>query len=156
TTEHIVWRVNVKTGAKTQLSPPGKAAWVSVQYTPDGRYVFAVTDLGSEFRRVWRGEVATGKWTEVTPEGDAVEAAVLSPEGRTLAIVFNRDSSSRLELWDADKLAVRFKPALPTGQLCCLPNPTPLWSGDGSEVALTIRSVRTFGDVFSASAKTGE
>ncbi len=31
-------------------------------YSPDGRYVYVLSNRGSEVLRLWRGEVATAKW----------------------------------------------------------------------------------------------
>jgi pimeloyl-ACP methyl ester carboxylesterase len=152
TTESYLWRIDVKSGAKTALTPPGEPAfWNWPQYTPDGRAVFAVSDRGSELPRVWRGNVATGSWKPVTRDGDSVESCVLSPDGRTLAVVFDRNASSHLELLDAATLVPRVSPKIPTGQILR----TPQWDAKSAEVAFTVRSVRTFADVYSANARTG-
>jgi len=151
-TQTSLWRVNVKTGVKTRLSPPGDpVVWRGPMYSPDGRHVYVLSNSGSEVLRLWRGEVATSKWQPVTSPDEALESFSLSPDGRTVAAVFDSTTSSRVELLDAATLAVRWAPKLPPGQLLT----APLWRSDSSEVAFSLWSLRTFGDAFSVHAKTG-
>ena len=152
-TRTSLWRVNVKTGEKTQVSPPGDpAVWRMPSYSPDGRFVFVLSNRGSETLRLWRGEIATGSWQPITAETDDLESFALSPDGRTIAAVFDSTISSRVELIDARTFAVRWAPKLPPGQL--LPR-VPMWRSDSSEVAFSLSSLRTFADVFSVYARTG-
>ena len=152
-TQTLLWRVNVKSGQKVQLSPPGDpAVWRAPRYSPDGRHVYVLSNRGSETLRLWRGEIASGVWKPITSEADDLESFALSPDGRTIAVVFDSTTSSRVELLDAKTFAVRWAPKLPAGQL--LPRP-PMWRGDSSEVAFSLSSLRTFADVFSVNARTG-
>jgi dipeptidyl aminopeptidase/acylaminoacyl peptidase len=151
-TETSLWRVNVKTGEKTQLSPAGDpAVWRAPIYSPDGRFVYVLSNRGSETLRLWRGDVKSGDWKPITAETDDLESFALSPDGRTIAAVFDSTTASRVELLDAQTFAVRSAPALPAGQLLT----TPMWRRDSSEVAFSLWSLRTFGDVFSVMATTG-
>jgi dipeptidyl aminopeptidase/acylaminoacyl peptidase len=152
-TRSSVWRVNVKSGQKTQVSPEGSpAVWRSPVFSPDGRYVYVLTNRDSETLRLWRGELANGTWKPITAETDDLESFGLSPDGRNIAAVFDSTTSSRVELIDANTFKVRWAPKLPAGQLM---GRSPLWRSDSSEVAFSLWSLRTFGDVFSVSARTG-
>ena len=65
-------------------------------YSPDGRYIYVLSNRGSETLRLWRGEVATGAWKPITAESDDLESFALSPDGRTIAAVFDStDEQSR-------------------------------------------------------------
>jgi dipeptidyl aminopeptidase/acylaminoacyl peptidase len=151
-TQTSLWRVNVKSGEKTRLSPPGDpVVWRSPRYSPDGRYVYVLSNRGSETLRLWRGERASGVWKPITAEADDLETFALSPDGRTIAAVFDSTTASRVELLDAQTFSVRSAPALPAGQLLT----APMWRRDSSEVAFSLWSLRTFGDVFSVTARTG-
>jgi dipeptidyl aminopeptidase/acylaminoacyl peptidase len=151
-TESYMWRVNAGTGAKTALTPPAElASWRLAQFSADGKSVFAVSNRGSEFPRVWRGNLGDGSWSAVTRDGDAVESAVVSPDGKLLAVVFDRDASSRLEILDAASLKTLHTPRIPTGLILGVP----VWNRASTDVAVTLRSVSTFGDVFSVSAGSG-
>jgi len=153
-TRTSLWRVNLKTGEKTQLSPPGDpVVWRAPSYSADGRYVYVLSNRGSETLRLWRGELASGSWVAITAEADDLESFALSPDGRTIAVVYDSTTSSRVELLDAATFKVRWAPKLPAGQL--LPRP-PMWRPDSSEVAFSLSSLRTFADVFSVKTRTGE
>ena len=145
-----LWSVDVESGKRTLLTPlePDEAPsiWSSAHYAPDGT-IYAVSDRGSELPRLWRYD---GRWTPLTKDGDSVESAAVSPDGGTIAVVFDRDASSRLELLDARTLSVRVRPALPAGQITTLE-----WHRSGRELGFTFGSVRMQGDVFSVDAKSG-
>jgi dipeptidyl aminopeptidase/acylaminoacyl peptidase len=150
--EQHLWRVDVATGAKTALTDPQEyASWRFPQYSPDGRFVYALSNRGSEFLRLWRCELATGFWKLLTPEDDGFESFSLSPDGRTLALVYDSMLGSRVELRNAQTLALRAAPKLPRGQLVDVPQ----WRPGGLEVAFTFWSPHVFGDVYSVTARTG-
>ena len=152
-TRTSLWRVNVQTGARKQISPvEQEAVWRMPSFSPDGRFVYVLSNRNSETLRLWRGEMATGSWKPITAETDDLESFALSPDGRMIAVVFDSTISSRVELLDANTLAVRWAPKLPPGQL--LPR-APMWRPDSSEVAFSLSSLRTFADVFSVHARTG-
>jgi dipeptidyl aminopeptidase/acylaminoacyl peptidase len=151
-TETHLWRVDARTGAKTRVTPDGEVAtWRAPQYSPDGRFVYAMSNRGSQLMRVWRCDLAAGTWKLMTGEDDALESFSLSPDGRTLALVYDGATNSRLELRDATSLALRSTPKIPTGQVIG----SPQWRAGGGEVALTLWSFYTFGDVYSVNARTG-
>ena len=146
-----LWTVDVETGARTPIVNDGPAAaWRTPQYSPDGNAIYAVSNRGSELARVWKR--AAGTWTPITRDGDSVEAAALSPDGKTLAISFDRDGSSRLELVDAATGKLKLSPAHPPGII----NPTTLrWHRNGESIGFTLNTLRTASDVFSADARSG-
>jgi dipeptidyl aminopeptidase/acylaminoacyl peptidase len=144
-----LWLVEVETGKPTLLtSDKVPSIWSSAHYAPDGRTIYAVSNRDSELARLWRWRDNT--WTPLTPEGDSVESAAVAPDGATIAVVFDRDASSRLELLDARTLQPRLRPALPAGQITDLE-----WHPSGSEVGFTYGSISMQGDVFSVDAKSG-
>ena len=151
-----LWSVDVATGNRTRLTDEkNPSIWWSAHYAPDGT-IYAVSDYQSELARVWR--YRAGKWAPVTREGDSVELAAVSPDGKTLAVVFDRDASSVLELRDAANGKLRLRPKLPAGQVFSLSNLSSRgleWHPSGSDLAFTFGSVRMFQDVFSVDAKSG-
>lgn len=152
-----LWSVDVATGQRTRLTDEKNTSiWWSAHYAPDGT-IYAVSDYQSDLARVWR--YRAGKWAPLTKDGDAVELAAISPDGNTLAVVFDRDASSVLELLDAASGKRRLRPALPAGQIFSFSNLSSLgleWHPSGSEVAFTFGSVRMFQDVFSVDAASGD
>ena len=149
----LLWRISVKSGEKIALTPAGATPeiWRWPQYTPDGRSIVAASNRGSELPRVWRRDLATDNWKALTRDGDPVESMALSPDGRTLAVVFDRDAASQLDLIDVATLKVRAAPQLPAGQI----ESRVEWNASGSEVAFTFWSLRTFGDVFTVNSRSG-
>ena len=145
-----LWRVDLASGARTLLTPlehgEAPSIWSSAEYAPDGT-IYAVSNRGSELPRLWRW---SGTWTPLTKDGDSVESATISPDGTTIAVVFDRDASSRLELLDARTLSVRSRPELPAGQITDLQ-----WHPSSRELGFTFGSVRTQADVFSVDATSG-
>lgn len=146
-----LWTVDVETGRKAPLTPlaPGDkpSIWSSAHYAPDGS-IYAVSNRGSELSRLWRWR--KGAWTALTKDGDAVESAAVSPDGTLVAVVFDRDASSRLELLDTSTLKPRLRPNLPAGQITSI-----LWHPNGRELGFTFGSVSMQGDVFSVNAGSG-
>ena len=101
--ETHLWRIDVESGQKTAITRPGEpqSFWEAAQFASDGHSVFAMGDHGAELPRIWNIDVATGQVKPVTADGDAIEAFALSPDGATLAVVVDQQSSSRLKLLDA-------------------------------------------------------
>jgi dipeptidyl aminopeptidase/acylaminoacyl peptidase len=147
-----LWTVDVVTGRRTAVTPLAKgeapSIWSSAHYAPDGGAIYAVANRGSELPRLWRWNQRT--WTPLTRDGDSVESAAISPDGATIAVVFDRDASSRLELLDARSLKPRIRPTLPAGQITSLQ-----WHRSRPEVGFTFGSVGMQGDVFSVDAASG-
>lgn len=144
-----LWLVDVGTGKRTPITNDRvPSIWSSIQYGADGRAIYAVSNRDSEFARVWRHR--DGKWAALTKEGDSVESAAVSPDGTTLAVVFDRDASSQLELLDARTLQPRPRPKLPPGQITNLQ-----WHASGRDLGFTFGSVRMQGDVFSVEGGSG-
>ena len=144
-----LWTVDAATGKRTALTNDKvPSIWSSVQYSKDGREIYAVSNRDSEFARVWRHR--GGAWNALTREGESVESAALSPDGGTLAVVFDRDASSQLQMIDTKSLQPRLRPKLPPGQITTL-----LWHPSGSDLGFTFGSVRMQGDVFSVERTSG-
>ena len=153
-----MWTIDVESGKRTLLTPGAAATWSDPQYSPDGSAIYAVSDRDAELPRVWRWR--SGKWSPLTKDGDSVEAIALSPDGKTLAVSFDRDASSRIELLDTTTLKARVVAKLPPGQIAPPVAqrglPMLLWHSAGEDVAFTFGSVRMFADVFSVNSRSGD
>ena len=151
----VLWTYNLETGQRTAITEEKPASiWRFPQYGPDGKAIYAVSNRGSELPRVWRRDAAT--WTPLTKDGDSVESLALSPDGSTMAVVFDRDAASRLELIDTKTLKVRVAPKLPTGTITSLSGAAEVrWNSSGTALGVTVNTLRTNGDVFSVEAKSG-
>jgi dipeptidyl aminopeptidase/acylaminoacyl peptidase len=145
-TEQYLWKIKVATGEKTPFTQRGgkPVRWSAARIDRAGRYVYAYGTLNSNFTRVWRADLTTAQWKALTPEGQLVEGFELSPDGKVLAVVFDRDPASELQFLDAVTGRVRSKPRIPVGTILNL-----LWSPKSNEVAFTFQGARTFRDVYS-------
>ena len=143
-----LWSVDVETGARTALVDGTRATWRVPHYSPDGKSIYAVSNRDSELARVWK--YSAGKWTPLTRDGDSVETAALSTDGKLLAVVFDRDASSRLELLDAANGKVKKTPALAAGIISGL-----RWNRAGNAVGFSLNTLRTASDAFSVDAGSG-
>jgi dipeptidyl aminopeptidase/acylaminoacyl peptidase len=154
--ETYLWRVDVKTGAKTALTPRDgeKAGWYNARFSSDGKQVYATSDRSGEWR-IWRCALAACKWTPVTPDGLAVDTPLtssfeISPDGQMLAATIDRGSTTELQVFDLGTLKARALPAIPRGLVSQI-----RWRPGSREVGFTVQSVRTQGDVYSVDASLG-
>lgn len=150
--EMYLWRVDVKSGERKALTPRGQGAafWDGGRFSADGRSVYAISDKGSDRPRLWRGEVASGAWAPLTKETDAVSSFDLSSDGQMIAIVFDRGTSTELQVLDLGTMKPRPLPAVPVGVITRI-----AWRPNSREVGFTFANVKTFNDVFSIDASLG-
>ena len=95
-------------------------------------------------------DVRTGAWTPLTKEMDAVDQFGFSSDGQMIALVFDRGSTSELQVLDVATMKPRTLPALPAGVITRLG-----WRPGSRELAFTFANVKTFGDVFSIDTSLG-
>jgi dipeptidyl aminopeptidase/acylaminoacyl peptidase len=152
-TETKLWRIDIESGHKTLVSPQTGAPsrWSSAQFSPDGRFVYALSDRDSEVTRVWKGAVASGEWTPVTEDGVGVEAFAVSPVGAQLAVVADRGATSELRFVDGVTKARRRVSAIPAGVISNLG-----WHPSGAALAIEFAGARTFRDVYAVDVKSGK
>jgi len=151
--EGYLWLVDVATGEKKAITPRGSAeniAYEPVAFTSDGKGIYAVTDLDSEFMRLAHIDLATKKHTFLS--GDIpwdVEAVSLSFDGKLLAFVTNENGISRLHLLDTATGKRRTVPELPTGVFASLQ-----WHENNRDLGFVITSARSPADVYSLDVTT--
>ena len=99
--EHDLLELNLADGSLRQLNPPERPAeYGDIAYSKDGRFLYVMTDLDSDFLHIAKLELASGDWeTLIAPNAD-IEQFALSPNDRYLAFCTNRGGDSRLELVD--------------------------------------------------------
>lgn len=153
--ETYLWRVDVKTGEKTALTPRSgeKAAWFNARFSNDGRKVYAISDRVGGDPRIWRCDIATCTWTAVTPEGVVVDLGAgfeLSSDGSMLAFAQDKGSHSELQVLDLTTLKPRPLPAITKGTLSQI-----RWRPGSREVGFTLASVKAQGDVYSVDTSLG-
>jgi dipeptidyl aminopeptidase/acylaminoacyl peptidase len=150
--QNYLWLVDVATGQRTALSERSGAPvqWISADFTPDGKTLYALSNLLGDGMHVIRREIGGAQWKMVTPERDSIEGFALSPDGQTMALVVDRGDSSELRLTDVSGKP-RLTPTLPVGVIDDL-----IWHRTGKEIAFSHTGARSFHDVYSVNVATGK
>lgn len=158
--ESYLWLVTVQTGEKRTLTPRDgeKALWVNARFSADGKRIYALTEWHGGDWRVWRCDVANCVWSPVTPDGMVVDSPFssgpvggtvgdrfqISSEGSVMAVVIDRGSSTELQLVDLTTLKAKPIPGIPIGIF-----PELRWRPGSRELAFTLATAKTAGDVYS-------
>ena len=147
-----LWLVDVATGQRTALSERTGAPvqWLEASFTPDGKALFALSNLLGDAMHVIRRDLTGAQWRMVTPERDAIEGFALSPDGQSLAVVVDKGEGSELRLTDVSGRP-RATPTLPVGVIDDL-----LWHPSGKEIAFSHTGARSFHDIYSVNVATGK
>ena len=155
--ETYVWKIDVRTGQKTALTPRDgeKAGFFNVRFSSDGRKVYALSDRVGDWR-IWRCDVAKCTWTAVTPDGVVLNSPnldggfELSPDGTVLAASAIKGATSELLLMDLTTLKPRTLPAIPVGRVTRIQ-----WRPGSREVGFTLGTVKSYWDVYSVDTSLG-
>jgi dipeptidyl aminopeptidase/acylaminoacyl peptidase len=114
-----------------------------VEFSRDGKFLYALCDEASEFKYLVRTELATGK-REVLEKPDwDVTAAGLSKSGRYLWLEVNNDGRSDIRLYQADTMTAVKLPALPSAAITSL-----TFSQDESRAAFYVNGSRQPNDLY--------
>jgi dipeptidyl aminopeptidase/acylaminoacyl peptidase len=98
---HDLLEIDLDSGEARQLNPTGwPARFESIAYSREGRQLYVLTDLNSDFLHIARLDLASLQWEKLVMPNWDVELMALSPNGRYLAYTINVEGASRLELID--------------------------------------------------------
>ncbi|MCL6698116.1 alpha/beta fold hydrolase [Sphingomonas sp. NSE70-1] len=141
--------LDLASGQATELpwSSDKPARYESARFARNGAGIVAITDLGSDVRRLVDIDVATGKRNPISPADLKwdVEVYDIADNGTTYAYVVNEDGYSRI--WLYDQASGRRSPitGLPDGVLTGLN-----FSPDGGKLAISLSTAKSAGDVWVA------
>jgi dipeptidyl aminopeptidase/acylaminoacyl peptidase len=111
-----LWNTGAKT--MTQISKHGGTATYDPQeFDPDSKFLYYLTNDGTEFTSVRRYELATGKSEDVEKADWDVEWTFFSKNGKYRLSSINQDARSALRVWDGKTGAAIPVPALPEGDI---------------------------------------
>jgi dipeptidyl aminopeptidase/acylaminoacyl peptidase len=149
--ETYLWRVSVADGRRTPITERTgtPVRWVAARFGNDGRSVFGVGNREAQIFRLWKQVGTAGTWTLLSPPDVPLEDFALSPDGRTIAVVLDKGGASELQLLGTSG-RMRARPSLPPGTITDL-----VWHPKGNELAFSLSGARTFHDVYSVNAATG-
>ena len=148
-----LWVMDVATGKKRRVTPaPSKRepmSYLSPRFSPDGKGLFVKSDRGSEFSRLVYLPLAGGPEVVLTGRYKYdVDEFSISEFARRIAFVTNESGSSVLRFLDLPSRREHPRPALLQGVIRDL-----AWRPNANEIAFTVASARSAGDVFSFDVK---
>jgi dipeptidyl aminopeptidase/acylaminoacyl peptidase len=109
-----LYLVNTRAGSsRAIISHAGQATFDSSQFGPDGRSVFCVTDLHREFKTIQRIDIATGSIRPVVKIQNDVDQVLLSPDGRLMAYIVNREGFGDVVIADPSTGKELYHPNMP-------------------------------------------
>jgi dipeptidyl aminopeptidase/acylaminoacyl peptidase len=150
-----LWVMDVKTGKARRITKqPAKqtVAYGDPWFSQDGKWIFATSDRDAEFSRVVMIPVSGGKERVLTAKlSYDVELIEPSFDANRLVFVTNEKGSSVLRFIDLKTLKELPRPPLVQGVISRV-----RWRPHSDEIAFTIRSARSAGDVFSYDVKTNQ
>ncbi len=143
-TDSDLYLVDTTTANAKQIAPhTGEAVYNAIDFSPDGGKLYVVTDQDREFHNLASVDTATGKLTYIHKVGADVEKAEITPDGRRLAYVVNRDGYQDLEILDLRTLKSQKLPPMPHGSVT-LGN----FTGDSRRLALGINTPARANDIW--------
>jgi len=131
----------------------GKAATLQgARFGPGGRSVIAVSDRGSDVKRLVDFDLGSGRMTPLNPDAKwNVEEFDLSDDARVLAYDVNEDGYSRVVVTDLVTRRALPQPQLPPGVVTGL-----RLSRDGTRLAVGLSSATGPGDVYGVDVATAK
>lgn len=129
----------------------GPARYEDPRFIRGGAAILAISNNGSDVRRLVEIDAGTGAVRAISPELPwDVEAYDLSEDGRLLAYAVNEDGFSRVVVQDFVTRRALPQPDLPRGVLTALD-----FSPDGTRLAIGLTTARSAGDVWSHDLAAG-
>jgi dipeptidyl aminopeptidase/acylaminoacyl peptidase len=144
--EDQLFELELASGQARRIAPAADVAvYQDPRYLPGGTRLIAISDRGSDTRRLVEIDLATGAETVLTPglKWD-VERYDLSDDGRVLAYAVNEDGFSRVVVQDRVTRRALPQPTPPRGVLTALK-----FSPDSKRLAIGLTSATSAGDVWS-------
>jgi dipeptidyl aminopeptidase/acylaminoacyl peptidase len=127
------------------LADATPALYEDARFIRGNAAILAISDVGSDVRRLVEIDVASGRITPVsTPTAWDVESYDVSGDGRTLAYSLNEDGFSRVIVQDFRTRRALPRLDLPRGVLTALK-----FSPDGRKLAIGLTTATSAGDVWS-------
>ncbi|MEO8352202.1 MAG: alpha/beta fold hydrolase [Chthoniobacteraceae bacterium] len=152
--ESRIHMVEVASGQTTPLTPPAdeKIVNAAAKFARDGKGIFFLSDLGSEFQQLVRMDLETRTRTVLTADVPwDVDEFELSPDGTLIAFISNEDGVGVLRLLDVATGQQKPLPKIPVG----VPEGL-VWHENGRDLGFTLDSARSPSDAYSLNVATGE
>jgi len=149
-----LWLVDVEGPEQPRLltTPNGEASYERPEWSPDGRALVCLTDVGREFAAPARLDVASGELHFLVEREVDIDEATLDPTGERLAYAVNRDGEAEIvvrTLASGSELSIG---GLPPGALYAYWQNALAWDPLGQRLAISWTASRANPNVYVASA----
>lgn len=147
---HELFEIDLETGTARRITPGDEEAQFSfARYAADGRSLYMLTDLGSDFEYVGRLDLLTLAVEPIVRLGWDIAAVDLSPDQRWLAYVVNEGGTGKLYLRDLETGATRAAPAIDSAPgVVAYHDGRIRFSRDGRRLAFSYTSATRTSDIF--------
>lgn len=147
---HQLYEIDLENGEARQITPGAEEAQFSaVRYAADGRSLYILTDLGSDFVHVARLDLETLAVEPIVALDWDIAAIDLSPDQRQLAYVVNEGGIGTLHLRDLETGVTRAAPAIDSAPgVVAYHDGRIKFSRDGTRLAFSYTSATRTSDIF--------
>jgi dipeptidyl aminopeptidase/acylaminoacyl peptidase len=141
-----LYLVDAQSGRKTKLGPNASdSGWFDAQFANDGKGAYVISNVATDFNQLGYVDFQSKKFTPLRPDLRwDVDAVRVSRDGRFVAYLVNEDGFSKLRVMDARSRKDIPLPTIEPGVIGGL-----RWRPSGREVAFTLSSAHSPGDVYS-------
>jgi len=113
-----IYLLDGQTGTRKLLTDDAKPAQNQVQtFSPDGKYLYYLTDKEDEFMYLVRYDLGAGKVEPVQKTNWDIMYAYLSHEGKYLVVGINNDARTELRMYEAASMKPVKLPELPDADI---------------------------------------
>ncbi|MFN5493652.1 MAG: S9 family peptidase [Bacteroidota bacterium] len=144
--ESRLWLVDAATGEKKRLSPETKeqAVFGDAEFSSDGKSIYLLTDLNSEFLVLAKMDLSSGKIQVITSKIPwDVSDYEISPDGSKLVFVTNEAGLSKMYLLDTSTDTYGPVNEIPEGIIGGIK-----WHNNNKDIAITHSHARSTADVY--------
>ncbi|MFN4854370.1 MAG: S9 family peptidase [Bacteroidota bacterium] len=144
--ESRLWLVDAATGEKKRLSPETKeqAVFGDAEFSSDGKSIYLLTDLNSEFLVLAKMNLSSGKIQVITSKIPwDVSDYEISPDGSKLVFVTNEAGLSKMYLLDTSTDTYGPVNEIPEGIIGGIK-----WHNNNKDIAITHSHARSTADVY--------
>jgi dipeptidyl aminopeptidase/acylaminoacyl peptidase len=145
-----LWLVDVRGEHEPRLLTPANehAAYERPEWSPDGRFIYCVSDAGREMAAPARIDVSSGELSYVTEPEVEVDEAALDPTGQRLAFALNRDGETEIVVRTLASGHEQTVAGLPPGALYAYWQAALAWDRSGQRLAISWTASRLSPNVF--------
>jgi dipeptidyl aminopeptidase/acylaminoacyl peptidase len=146
---HELYQIDLATGTARRITPADNTRFHAAHYAADGRSLFLITDLDSDFLYVGRLDLETLAVERIVAVDWDISAIDLSSDRRWLAYVVNEGGIGRLYLRDLASQATRAAPPIDSVPgVVAYHDERIRFSKDGRRLAFSYTSATRTSDVF--------